>query len=149
MTLTFNLPEQMFQMTPLLVKEKNWAKLLKFMHKRKDMARTTQFMTILSFDLKVNKCSQWHFYSSRSKKLCQINLKFMHKCRTYGSNKFERTDRQLCRAQCMWARQKKIIFGLSLITLLLWNSKCVQLTPNCASISYAQQIYTFIILFFL
>ena len=47
-------------------------------------------MTILSSDLQVwhwpstlpNKCFQWHFYS-----LCQI-LKSMHKCRSYGPDKF-------------------------------------------------------------
>ena len=67
-TLTFNLPDQMFKMN-------NCAKL--FWNPSinvKVMARTRSIYDLLSFDLQVwpwpstylNKCCKWHFYSSRT-----------------------------------------------------------------------------------
>ena len=117
-TLTFNLPEQMFQIAFLLLKKNNCAKLFWHPHTNAEiLARTSWIWTILSFDLRMwpwpaaypNKCFTWHFYSSR-KQLCQIILKSMHKCRRYGPDK------------------------INLYHFIIWPS-CVTLTFNLQNVS--------------
>ena len=94
-SLTFNLPEQMFQMALLLLKEILCKIILKSMHKYRNYGP--------------DKLSLWPFYdltfkcdldlqqtpknvsngtsSPRGQHLCRIILKSMHKCTTYGPDK--------------------------------------------------------------
>ena len=75
LSLTFNLPKQMFQMALLLFKENTCSKLVWNPKINVGvMARTSLFMTILSFDLQVwpwpstyLKSFKWHYSSSRTK----------------------------------------------------------------------------------
>lgn len=77
--LDFNLPEHMFQMN-------NRAKLfLNPCINVEVMARQAQFTTILSVDLQVTLTYNLHEQMFlKSKQLCQIILKSMHKCRGSG-----------------------------------------------------------------
>ena len=89
-----------FQMVLLLLKESTCAKLFwNSCINVEAMAGTSSIMTILSFDLQVwpwpstyvNKCFKWHNYSSR-RKLCQIILKSMHKCRRWYTSLLSNPD---------------------------------------------------------
>ena len=100
-TLTFNLLEQMFQMALLLLK-KYYAKI--FWNpciNVEVMARTSSIMTILSFVLKcdLNLQPTWRNVSNgtttpQREQLCQIILKSMHKCGSYGLDKLNLCDLQ-------------------------------------------------------
>ena len=75
MSLTFNLPEKMFQMALLLLKDNNCAKLFwNSCMNYKLWPRQAQYMTILTFiwplwpwpSTYLKKCFKWHFSSSRA-----------------------------------------------------------------------------------
>ena len=101
MTLTFNLPEQMFQMALLFLEGNNCKIILKSMHK-----------CIGYGPYKFNTCSIWPFdlyltpatltfnlskivsngsSPPQGQQLCQIVLKSMHYCTSYGPDKCGRT----------------------------------------------------------
>ena len=96
MILTFNLPEQMFQMALLLLKKNNYAKLfwnpcinVEF------MAQTSSIydhFIILTFkcdlDLQPTRTNASNGTATpQGDQLCQFILKFIHKCRSYGPDK--------------------------------------------------------------
>ena len=166
-TLTFNLPEQMFQMALLLLKDNNWATLL--WNPRTDvevMAWTSsiydhfiiwpstyqseQTFQMALLLIKENNCAKlfWNPYTNvqvmtwtssiydhftiwpssvpltfnvpeknvssgtstpQGEQLCQIILKFMHKCRSYGPDKSGWTQAQHTHRQCMHIHKLKLL----------------------------------------
>ena len=90
-TLALNLTEQMFQMTLLLLKENNcailfWSPWINV----EDIARTSSIIFTFSCDLDLQPT--WTNVSNgtathQEEQLCQIFLKSMHKCRSYGADK--------------------------------------------------------------
>ena len=96
-TLTFNLPEKMFQVTLLLLEGNICAKL--FWNpciNVQVMLQTSSIHVYDHFDLHLTpvtltfnlpkKCFKWHF-SSQGQQLCQIVWKSMHYCTNYGPDK--------------------------------------------------------------
>ena len=95
-TLTFNLPEKMFQMALLILEDNNCAKL--FWNpwiNVQVMAQKAQYMTILTFiwplwpwpSTYLKKNVSTGTSPPRGHQLCRIILKSMHKCTSYGQNK--------------------------------------------------------------
>ena len=114
-TLTFSLPEQRFQKALLLLDDNNCAKLFwnlckniqvmaqtnldRHMHNTRTHIHRTEFVTtILSFDLQVwpwpltylNNCFRWTA-TPQGEQLCQIIVKSMHNCRSYGGCMYAHT----------------------------------------------------------
>ena len=83
MTLTFNLPKQMFQMAPLLLKENICAKLLRNPCINVEvMAQTTSIYDHYFQPTPTNVSNGTT--TPQGEHLCKIILKSMHKCRSYG-----------------------------------------------------------------
>ena len=88
-TLTFNLPEEMFQMALLLLKENNRASVF-FMSMHKYRSFCSDKLNLCDFQV-------WYWPSTylknvsngtshQGQQLCQIILKSMHDCRSYGTH---------------------------------------------------------------
>ena len=103
-TLTFSLPEQMFQVALPLPKKNNYARL--FWNpciNVEDMARTSSIywpFYHLTFKCDPELPHTWINVSNDTatplrEQLCQIILKFMHKCRSYGWDKRNICDLQV------------------------------------------------------
>ena len=92
MTLTFNLPKQMFQMALLLLKKNTCANYFEIMHKCRsygpDKLHLGPFYHLtFKFDiaLKYTLTNVSNGTSTgQGEYLCHIILKFMHKCKSYG-----------------------------------------------------------------
>ena len=95
-TLTFNLPKQMFQIALLLLKDNTWAKLFWSPCINVEVMARTSFIydhfiiwpssVTLNFNRPPKHVSNGTT-TPQGEHLCIIILKFMHKCRTYGSDK--------------------------------------------------------------
>ena len=98
MTLNFNLPEKMFQMALFLLKENNGANCFEIQTNVEVMARTNSDRwsnAPLTFKCdhelqptltNISDATSTH----QGEQLCQIILIFMHKCRSYGQDKYRR-----------------------------------------------------------
>ena len=90
-TLTFNPPEQMFQMALLLLKENNCATLFWIPCINVSvMARTSSIYVTFKCDLDLQP--NWKNVSNgtsppQGQQLCQIIIKSMYECRSYGPDK--------------------------------------------------------------
>ena len=91
MALTFNLPELMFQMALLLLKENNCAKL--FWNPCINvgvMARTSSLYVTFKCGLDLQptwKKVSYGIFHPHGQQVCQIILKSMHECGSYGPDK--------------------------------------------------------------
>ena len=134
LTLTFHLPEQMFQIALLLLKKNNCAKLnLKSMHKctsyGPDKLNLWPFYD-LTFKCDLHLQPTWANVSngtatSQEEQLCQFILKSMHICRSYGSDKLNLCDLHVWTWPSTYLKK---MFQMAL--LLLKNNNCGKLFWN-------------------
>ena len=127
MTLTFSLPEQMFQVALLLPKKNNYARL--FWNpciNIEDMARTSSIywpFYHLTFKCDLDLPHTWINVSNgtatpQREQLCQIILKSMHKCRSYGWDKRNICDLQVWHWPSTYLKCFKLHFFAS------WRQLC-------------------------
>ena len=138
-TLTFNLPEKMFQIALLLLEGNNCANLLKTLCINVQvMARTISLHVYDHFDLYLTSVTLTFNLPKnvsngtsppQGQQLCQIVLKSMHYCTSNGSDKSGRTH------GCTHIHQTKIVTTMSHLSASGLDKKHF-LFPLCLLIKY-------------